>query len=89
LSQLELELDEYFGGINEIKAGLMPEKLPEKPVAYIFYEQCKELNLPLIEGGIMDQPHIWLMQWAVCMQREALWRSIDERSQSRKTQEPG
>lgn len=65
--------------MNEIKAGVKPDKPPEKPVAYILYEQCKELNLPLLEGGIMDQPHIWLMQWAVCMQREALWRSINER----------
>jgi hypothetical protein len=67
----------------------MPETPPIKPVAYILYEQCKELNLPLTEGGIMDQPHIWLMQWAVCMQRESLWRSIDERNSTSKTQETG
>lgn len=55
--------------------GLNPE-IKDKPVAFALYEQCNKLGLPLVQGGIVDQPHIWLEQYAVCAQREQLWRGI-------------
>jgi len=62
--------------------GLNPG-IPKKPAALVFYEQTKELGLPLVEGGILDQPHIWLEQYAVCMQREQLWRGIIENARAK------
>ena len=37
----------------------------EKPEALILYEQVTSFGLPLVSGGIMDQPHIWLQEYYV------------------------
>lgn len=77
LKDLEAELDNYYGSLNEIRLGVSHE-VPQKPTALIYYEQTKELGVPLVEGGLVDQPHIWLQQYAICMQREKLWKMIAE-----------
>lgn len=48
--------------LNQLKAGLkVPrEERVEKPEELKKYEQMKKLGLPLVAGGIQDQPHIWL-----------------------------
>jgi len=51
--------------------------LPEKPEALILYEQTKELGIPLVEGGVVDQPHIWMEQYAVCAMRTKMWDALD------------
>lgn len=80
IEDLEKELDNYYGTLNEIRMGLNTP-VPEKPAALIFYEQTKALGIPLVEGSIRDQPHIWLQQYATVMQREALWKMLTEGKQ--------
>ena len=73
--ELEEELDVYFGAQNELRMGLNP-KMVHKPVPLIFYEQQRDLKIPLVSGGVYDQPHIWLEQYITCQQREQLWMRI-------------
>ena len=40
----------------------------EKPEALILYEQVTKLGIPLVQGGVMDQPHIWLQEFYVCLE---------------------
>lgn len=40
---------------------------------------CKTMGIPLVEGGIVDQPHIWLMQYAVCAQEVELYEASKNR----------
>jgi hypothetical protein len=55
--------------------GLNPG-VPDAPAELIFYHQQKELGIPLVAGGIVDQPHIWLEQYATCMQKETFWTEM-------------
>lgn len=64
LEELETSLIEYFGTLNEIKAGIRSQPV-EKPYELILYEMVCDMGLPVLAGGIMDQPHIWLLQYAV------------------------
>jgi hypothetical protein len=60
------EIRDYFGAINLAKATSNFKKIPEKPAVLVYYEQCKALRVPLVAGGLMDQPYVWLEQYAAC-----------------------
>jgi len=64
LKELENALIEYYGAMNMLQEGLNTP-IPEKPVALEKYEQCLALELPLVAGGLQDQPHIWLLEVGV------------------------
>ncbi len=53
-----------------------------KPISLIFYEMTVELGIPLVDGGIMDQPYIWLQMIGVIKHRESLWRTLTENAKS-------
>lgn len=55
-----------------------------KPTALIYYEMTIELGIPLVDGGIMDQPHIWLQMIGVIKHRESIWRNLIDNA----TQQP-
>lgn len=75
MTDLERELDEYYGTLNEIRMGTGATPKP-KPDALIYYEMTVELGIPLVSGGIMDQPHIWLQMIGVIRQRQSVWRDL-------------
>lgn len=64
LQELEKALEEYYGARNELKEGIANISL-DKPEALLKLEQCEMLGLPLVRGGLMDQPHIWLLEVGV------------------------
>lgn len=85
LQKLAEDIDEYRGALNEVRLGARSAaKLPEKPEVLILYEQIKELGIPLVDGGLIDQPHIFMEQYAVCANRLAMWDMIDARAQAQK-----
>lgn len=51
--------------------------MPTPPDAYILYKQTKEMGIPLVAGGLQDQPYIWLEQYAVCMLTEKQWAVLN------------
>jgi len=75
LEKLRDEIREYYGLLNELKAGLKVD-FPEKPEAMTLYERCRSTGLPLVAGGVLDQPHIWLLEWSVIEQQIAIMESI-------------
>lgn len=36
------------------------------------YDQCRAMGIPLVQGGLQDQPHIWLLEYAICQQEREL-----------------
>ena len=40
-------------------------EIPEKPEALLLWEKCQAIGVPLMSGGLVDQPHIWLEELAV------------------------
>jgi hypothetical protein len=72
----------YFGSINEFKQGVLKEeKVPPKPVELLTYERIKSTGLHLYAGGLMDQPHIWLMQWEMVEAVLLMWEVINRQSE--------
>jgi hypothetical protein len=59
LQQIRDELREYFGSLNEVKFGARSRPLP-RPDKLIVYEAVQKSGLPLLAGGFMDQPWIWM-----------------------------
>ncbi len=85
LDRLRNEIRNYCGALNEIEMGLKPNPMPEKPEALVLFEQCNKMGIPLVAGGIRDQPHIWLMEYAVCAQEYELWNALREANRRQET----
>jgi hypothetical protein len=71
---------EYLGGLNEVRAGGRASQMPPKPEAMILYEQCLNMQIPIVQGGLRDQPHIWLLEWRVIQQELELWEAVHRRN---------
>lgn len=80
LDKLREELQDYFGALNEIRAGVNRE-VPRPPEAYVKLQQCERLGLPLMEGGLMDQPHIWLLEVGVIREVERVFDALTQREE--------
>ena len=76
LTELEEVLGKYFGYIEGVRAGVVEESPPEKPDVLICHEMTEDTGLPLEAGGVMDQPHIWLLELGVLMNVKAEWDQI-------------
>ena len=75
LDKLRDEIGNYFGTANERAQGLNPEKV-EKPEAFRLYEQINAMGTPLVQGGIRDQPHIFMMEYRICEDEAIIWNRI-------------
>ena len=41
---------------------------PQKPDVLVTYGMCEKQRLPLVAGGLMNQPHFWLLEREVIEQ---------------------
>jgi len=79
LGQLCEALEEYYGLLNERKMGMnMKGRSIEKPEALIKLEMCEKMKLPLVAGGLMDQPHIWLLEVGQVMETRMIFTNIPD-----------
>lgn len=78
LRELQQQLWDYFGQLNEISLGLKPkpEDRIEKPQALVRYELTKELVVPYVAGGLQDQPFIWIKEHSVIRQFLQEWGAV-------------
>lgn len=67
---------EYYGCLNELKAGIKPNPMVEMPDAMYLYEQCVSMKMPLLDGGILDQPVIWLLEWNAVHIQKTIMESL-------------
>jgi hypothetical protein len=79
LDKLREYLEEYFGAISQAKAGLNVE-IPVPPDAFVKLQQCRALGLPLYDGGLMDQPHIWLLEIGVIENVQRIFDALEQRN---------
>lgn len=82
LQALQVALQDYYGALNELAMGHpgMNVKIPEKPEALVLYQQCEKLGLPLVSGGLMAQPFIWLQEVAVIVDTKTLYEALSKNS---------
>lgn len=77
LDQLRIDLFEYHGQLADWRDGLSKD-LPLPPEALVLWRQCRATGMPLAAGGLMDQPHIWLMELAVVLDFETIIERIKD-----------
>jgi hypothetical protein len=41
------------------------------------YEQAKELGVPYVAGGLLDQPYIWMEEHGVIKNFLAEWKAVE------------
>lgn len=78
LQAIRSEIAEFFSSLEDISAGTKDPETLYKPEVLIQYEQCNSMKIPLVAGGLVDQPYIWLMEWAICQQEEQLYYAVRE-----------
>jgi hypothetical protein len=82
LELLRSTLYEFYGTLNEIAKGLKPAAIIEKPEALVLYEQIKSTGVLLCAGGLLDQPYIFMMEYAVCSEVDTVFSALRIRSAS-------
>lgn len=55
--------------------------MPSKPEAMVIYEQMQTLGVPLIGGGLLDQPHIFMQEMGVVRDKMEMWTVVREQQQ--------
>jgi hypothetical protein len=80
LELLRSTLYEFYGTLNEIAKGLKPAVIVEKPEALVLYEQIKSTGVLLCAGGLLEQPYIFMMEYAVCSEVDTVFTVIRDRN---------
>jgi hypothetical protein len=70
--------------LNEIAAGLKPETVYEKPEVLIYRDQMDRFGALPYDGGIMDQPYIFMLELGVAEQVSAMFNAINAANQAAK-----
>lgn len=83
LEKLEAEILNYFGVIQELAvvSDVAPGsavEIPELPEAVIYYLKMQATGLPLVEGGLIDQPHIFLEEIKVVSETYELQKRLTQ-----------
>lgn len=76
LETLKDTIREYYGCLNELKAGIKPNPMTEMPEALYLYEQCVAMKVPLVDGAVLDQPHIWSLEWNAVHIQKTIMESL-------------
>lgn len=83
LELLEVALQDYFGTLNEIEQGLNVD-VPVKPEALVYWEMMQFSNLPVVSGGLIDQPHIFQREMIIVANQVTLNERLRRLSLSQK-----
>lgn len=86
LNEFQSKVEAYLGMLNQLKVGLnvAEEERVEKPPELKKYEQTLALGLPVWQGGLQDQPHIWLEQVGIMRALLAVFQVADKTSSEKK-----
>lgn len=77
IDDIQTEIQEYYGLINEIRMGAR-SKVPEKPEILILNDTLKMLNVPIWDGGLMDQPYLTTLLLITARQTAEMMEHIQD-----------
>lgn len=43
------------------------------------------MGLPLVEGGVLDQPNIWLEEYGICKRKKQLYEQLNKEQGKQKS----
>lgn len=73
------ELEEYYGTLAELRAGLNVP-IPTQPEILQYLEMCEANQVPLVAGGLLDQPHIYLIEANIARTKREMFQRINGES---------
>lgn len=85
MEKLEAEIQNYFGVlqelavVSEVAPGSTLE-IPELPEAVIYYLKMKATGLPMVGGGLINQPHIFLEELKVVSEAYELQSRLSQQA---------
>ena len=85
MEKLEAEILNYFGVLqeamltSEVAPGSTVE-VPELPEAVIYYLKMQATGLPIVSGGLINQPHIFLEEIKVVSETYELQKRLAQKS---------
>jgi len=82
LDKLRTTLYNFYGYLNEITEGVKPTEVVEKPEALVLYEQIKSTGLFLYAGGLLEQPYIFMMEYAVCSEVTSVFDAMRKKKEN-------
>jgi hypothetical protein len=77
IEDTQIEIQEYYGLLNELKMGAR-SKVPEKPEILILNDTLKMLNVPIWNGGLMDQPYLTTLLLITAKQTAEMMEHIQD-----------
>ena len=81
---LRKALEDYYGALAQRANGLNVE-IPEKPVILVYLDQFLITNKLLNDGGLGDQPYIFMQEFKIAYDREKLHKMLTVKSKAEKS----
>lgn len=85
LEDLQVDVANYLGMLNQLAAGLrlsVEERYEMPPELRKFY-QMEATHLSVWEGGLEDQPHIWLLMLGVLSNTVKTFEALRDQQNAR------
>jgi len=60
---------------------LKPSLVIEKPDALVLYEQIKSTGVLLNAGGLLDQPYVFMLEYAICAEVDMTFAAIKKHNE--------
>lgn len=76
---MKKEIESYYNKINLVALsppGAHIETIPEKPDILIIVERIESSGKLLLDGGLMQQPHIFMEEYYLALSLKKLFDSI-------------
>ena len=70
LEQLRSAIQNYYGMLGEIKQGLKPENVFERPDVLEIMEVCRSMGISRVDADYEHQPYIWMLEFKTAVQEE-------------------
>lgn len=67
LSKLSEQVQNYYGALVEVRNNVRREPIPDKPLALVYTQQIRDTGRLLMDGGLMDQPYIFMQEFKTCI----------------------
>jgi hypothetical protein len=73
LEELRITLEDYYGGINQRRMGITPDKQVEKPYVAMLLEQMDRFDHLPERGSLNDQPHLLMRELELAKQIKTMF----------------
>lgn len=78
-SELRTALEDYYGALAQILNNIQVE-VPDKPIICVYVDQFMVTNKLYNDGGLGDQPYIFMQEFKIAYDRMKLHERLSNRN---------